>query len=528
MATRECMFAVGRRMAGETRLAIAVLAVLAFHASLTHDAVRAQTDIQFGTELDRGQGNTVARQPQPAQGATSELADWPRPQAVLVVTGRQHGYIEPCGCTGLENAKGGLSRRHTFIRNLQAKGWPVVPLDVGNQVRRFGRQAEIKFQTTIDILRRLKYQGVGFGPDDLRLSVGELIASVAEPDGGAPMFLCANVDVLEQNGKFRVIQAGPLKIGITSVLGVAEMRMVNSPDITITDPVAALKQVVPQLVSQKCHHYVLMAHASIEESKEMSRQFPQFNIVVTAGGAGEPTREPERIAGSNAQLIQVGTKGMYVGVVGLYNGKPPQYARVVLDARYGDSQEVLDLFAGYQDQLETLGLDGLGVSPVPFTGNPARKFVGTAICADCHSSAMEVFEKSDHAHATRSISQPTQRSAIPRHFDPECISCHVTGWNAQGYFPYQSGYLGLEKTPDLLDNGCENCHGPGSRHSAAETGDVVVTEADKQRFRNEMKLPMAQARDKCLECHDLDNSPEFHEEGAFEKFWADVKHEGKY
>ena len=38
-------------------------------------------------------------------------ADWPQPQAVLFVSGQQHGYLEPCGCTGLENQKGGLIRR---------------------------------------------------------------------------------------------------------------------------------------------------------------------------------------------------------------------------------------------------------------------------------------------------------------------------------------------------------------------------------------------------------------------------------
>jgi hypothetical protein len=48
----------------------------------------------------------------------------------------------------------------------------VVPVDVGNQVRRFGQQAEIKFQMTIEGLKQMGYRAIGFGPDDLRLSVG--------------------------------------------------------------------------------------------------------------------------------------------------------------------------------------------------------------------------------------------------------------------------------------------------------------------------------------------------------------------
>ncbi|MBU6172296.1 MAG: hypothetical protein KGQ60_00735, partial [Planctomycetes bacterium] len=33
--------------------------------------------------------------------------DWKDPWVVFFVTGRQYGYMEPCGCTGLENQKGG-------------------------------------------------------------------------------------------------------------------------------------------------------------------------------------------------------------------------------------------------------------------------------------------------------------------------------------------------------------------------------------------------------------------------------------
>jgi hypothetical protein len=46
-------------------------------------------------------------------------------------------------------------------------------------------------------------------------------------------------------------------------------------------------------------------------------------------------------------------------------------------------------------------------------------------------------------------------------------------------------------------------------------------------LRAAMRLPLDKAQDKCLECHDIDNSPEFHKDGAFEKYWEQVKHVGK-
>jgi hypothetical protein len=103
----------------------------------------------------------------------------------------------------------------------------------------------------------------------------------------------------------------------------------------------------------------------------------------------------------------------------------------------------------------------------------------------------------------------------------------VTGWNPQGFYPYVSGYLSLEKSPHLLGSGCENCHGPGSQHSAAESGDIEATDDMLVKFREEMRLPLSAAQDRCIECHDIDNSPSFHQEGAFEKFWEQVEHYGK-
>src|SRR5437773_1800563 len=57
------------------------------------------------------------------------FAAWPKPAVALVITGQMTGYIEPCGCTGLENQKGGLARRHMLIKQLvDEHGWPVISL----------------------------------------------------------------------------------------------------------------------------------------------------------------------------------------------------------------------------------------------------------------------------------------------------------------------------------------------------------------------------------------------------------------
>src|SRR6188474_3408483 len=85
------------------------------------------------------------------------FVDWPKPDVALVFTGEQNGYLEPCGCAGLENQKGGLRRRFTFLNELRAKGWPIVAMDLGGQEQRFGKQAEIKFDFALRALALMGY-----------------------------------------------------------------------------------------------------------------------------------------------------------------------------------------------------------------------------------------------------------------------------------------------------------------------------------------------------------------------------------
>lgn len=472
---------------------------------------------------DAPEAHEDSEQPSPLD--VMPCADWAQPAFAFFCTGRQHGYIEPCGCTGLENAKGGLSRRHWFLTHLRERDWDVVAIDVGNQVRRLGPQPEIKLQTTCNLLREMKYAAVGLGPDDLRLSIGELAAAIAG-DGAdeSAIFTSANANLLDLNPRYRIVEAAGRKIGIVAIIGEEQQKQVNSDEISFMPPDAAIKEILPEFNKAGVDHLVLLAHTTTEDTRRLAREFPDFEVIVTAGGAGEPTLDPERVEGSRAHIIQVGTKGMYVGVLGFYpDATPPfRYERVELDARFKDSKIVMENFALYQRQLQDMGLAGLGLNPVKHPSG--HTFVGHETCGDCHTEAYEVFENTPHFHATDSIAKPTQRSEIPRHFDPECLSCHVTGWNPQGFFAYESGYQDLEESEHLHTNGCENCHGPGSAHVAAENGDIDVSDEELDKLRAEMRLTLEEAKkSQCYNCHDTDNSPEF----DFDTYWEEVKHYGK-
>ena len=456
--------------------------------------------------------------------------NWPKPQALLFITGQQHGYIEPCGCTGLENQKGGLNRRDTLLTQLRKRDWDVVPMDVGNFERRTGVQAELKLQTTIKALTEMGYKAATLGVDDLRLSSQELLALTASEGKTQTPFISANAYILVEDymPKLRIIETGGRKIGVTAALGDGFAKeLATSTDIIIAPAAAALKKVMADMEAAKCDYKVLLSHATLAESRKFAAEIPGFDLVVSAGDYPEPDFMLEQVEGSQSQLVQVGNKGMFTAIVGLYpDGKPVRYQRVALSAQFEDSPRMMKLFGDYQKQLEQKGFDGLRI-PVQMLEDDL-KFVGSESCGECHTKAFEVWKNSEHFTATESlVKPPNSRSMIPRHFDPECLSCHVTGWNPQRYYPYSSGFASLEKTPKLTGNGCENCHGAGSAHVAAESGDTDLAEDAINALRVKMRLPLAEAKDRCIQCHDQDNSPEFHHDGSFEKYWAEIAHSGK-
>jgi len=464
------------------------------------------------------------------------FVDWPTPQVALVISGEQLGFLEPCGCAGLENQKGGMKRRHTLIKQLKEKGWPLALVDLGGQVRRYGPQAVIKFRTAINSLVKMGYRAVAFGPQDLRLPADELVGvAVNLPEGKNP-YVSANVGLFGMDGGFVapscVVDVGGKRIGITSILGATAAAKINNDDIEIIDAAAALRPIAGKL-RETSDFRILLSHASPDESRALARQFPEFDAVVASGGAGEPPNKPEIVEGTQTLLIEVGQKGMYVAVLGLYDDpqKPWRYQRVPLDHRFENSREMQQALVDYQKELKTLGLQALGATGRPHPSG--RTFVGSATCADCHTEATDVFEKTPHSHATATL----VKLDPPRHFDPECLSCHVIGWDPQKYVPFNSGYKSLTDTPNLLDNGCENCHGPGSRHVAAEQGDVDADDEQLEKLRAEMRIRLIEGEAEgklpegvvgrvttmCRQCHDLDNSPDF----DFKTYWPKVKHEGK-
>lgn len=472
------------------------------------------------------------------------FVDWPKPQLALVFSGEMDGYIEPCGCAGLENQLGGLKRRHTLLKKLAADGWNPVPLDMGGLVKRGGPQQNIKYGFALRSLIDLGYQAVTFGIKDLQLSRDPILFALANIDESQNPLVSANLDFYGMIKPFKVIEAGGKKIGVTAVIGDqfakelaagGEYTIVpRDGAITIAPAAEAITKILPDLAAAKCDLNILMVHGTPAEAVELGRKFPNFQFVSHTGGAETPPDRSKPVEGVEPYLIETGHKGQYVTVIGVYDdpNEPFKYQRVPLDHRFEDSPEMQQVLVAYQNELETTTLAGLGLMGVK---HPEDSFAGSQVCGDCHTAAMAIFENTPHAHATQTLVDLDP----PRQYDPECLSCHVTGWNPQEYFPYVSGFMGLKESPLMVGNGCENCHGPAASHVAAESGEEEATDAEKEQLRAALRLKIqpnegnvngatppqvtGKVVEMCMQCHDLDNSPDF----DFQKYWPEVKHVGK-
>ncbi len=468
---------------------------------------------------------------------------WPKPKLALVATGEQLGYFEPCGCTA--NQLGGMSRRASLFEKIQMLGWDVRGIDVGSVSRRTGTQAKLKFETSLEAMRELRYVALGLGPEELKFEAGYLLSQHLS-DGDEPLrFLGANLTFFGTKDlgtplSSTVIEIDGIKVGVTSVMS-DSIRKSVIPDMTPeeaanaeiqwTDPAEALTAALKGFDEAGVTVRILLAQTTLEESKKLAEDFPDLTLIVRANGFGEGADNVETVG--SVRLIEVGKNGKAAGVIGLYpedTETPLRFELVPLSGDlFPDSDRMTQLMQSYQDRLKSEAVaKSDGAIPHP----SGAIYVGAAKCGECHTTAYEIWKNTPHSHAFESLDPSFKRKGFERlhgvnkSFDPECIACHVTGWDPKEFLRFESGFVNEEFAADdaekqlqglLAGNQCENCHGPGNRH-------VEYIEADnKAAAVNEVKVTLLQVEQTCNNCHDGDNSPGFN----FEKYWEDVKHDGK-
>ena len=464
----------------------------------------------------------------PIQANGVYFEGWDTPQVALVLSGLLNGYIEPCGCAGMDRMKGWLSRRHTLFAELAEKNWPVVAVDTGLITNGFGIQEELKFDMAVNAFRLMGYDAIGLSNNELRFPADVLLTyTVPANTHERSLFVSANVGVYGFTDlytlPFKTIEVNGLRFCVTSVV-FPDPSIDRDDNIKVEDPAKRLGIVLPRIEKEECDHNILIIHGTEDQAMELAEQFPQFDIILSGDSPAEPPAEP-KITSKGQYLIEVGEKGKFLIVLGFYpDSTAPRYQRLALDSRFKRSEDIHSLMIGYQGILKeiitTRGYKGLGLGLIDAPEAAVQGgYVGSRKCQSCHEESYRTWTQNRHSRAWDSLSTvpPTADSADPpRDFDPECISCHVVGWQHRENFPYKGGFVDIEKTPHLANVGCESCHGPGSAHMAAEVGD---DEQLQENLRAAMRLG-DRAEKLCQSCHDENNSPNF----EFEKYYEIIEH----
>ncbi len=501
-----------------------------------------------GTGSNNGANSTKSvsgEKPSSAAVRQPPWTEWKTPAAAFLLTGEQHGYFEPCGCS--LHQLGGMARRGDLVRKLtQEKKWPLSGLDVGGTVKRNRKQDQIKFLLLMDAFKHMNYAGIATGLEELKLGADFLLQQqVADPEElkKSVALLSANVVLFDQPDlgwplASRLVQVGDVKVGVTAVIG-ASLRDQVAPagpmtNITIKDPAEVLPGVIEKLQAEKPAFLVLLSHGSEAEAKELAAKFPQFRIILTAGGPEEA--DPKPVVVGQTWILQAGHKGKRVGVLGYFPDDAAQSFRYDLvelnDTDFKNDPHMRELMKNYQQQIQD---ESLATSDELLLRHPSgNKFVGAAKCGECHKQAYSHWKDTKHAEGLASLKtgHPGQEKEwVVRIHDPECLSCHITGWEPQQMLRFDSGYITEERSPHLVGQQCENCHGPGSKHVSLEEGLVAMspdaTMDAVMASRKNVKRTLEQARKElCVQCHDPDNSPKFKPD-AFHEYWDKIAHPWK-
>jgi 2',3'-cyclic-nucleotide 2'-phosphodiesterase (5'-nucleotidase family) len=425
-----------------------------------------------------------------------------KPDLTVFFSSDTRGMLRRCGCS--EGQMGGLSARASYIKQNRIPGKTLV-LDAGDtlfdgpeappDMREF---YSLKARTLLMAMKQSGYDAAAAGEYDLVYGKDFLLD--ASRNSGFTL-LSANLSFKNKHPfKAALIRRfDGFKVGVIGVIDDQfpyKSFTKSFGAITVGGPVPSAKSVMGRLAG-KVDIVIVLAHLSIMDASEFARSVPGADIVIQ-GHSQELLESPIEVG--DTLVVKGFDNGKRIGRLDLWlkrddkgrinkagkKIKEYKYQVVTLDESIPPDPAVEGIISGYRRELESKKFFFERPDPAG-----AGRYVGPAKCRNCHAAAFHNWSATAHARAFHDLVNTGDQ------YDPECLSCHVTGYG------FVSGY---KAGGDLVDVTCESCHGRGSGH--VESG--------------EKRGPVAEKT--CLGCHDVYQSPNF----QFEKYKAmGGAHQGK-
>jgi len=433
----------------------------------------------------------------------------------LLISGSMLGRLEPCGCAS--GQLGGLPRRMQHLA--EQRGYDLL-IEGGDLVEGATELDVQKAQTALTVLFGMQhsYDVLGVGRRDLQLPAAEWssyasMANVVATDlestaadwPGKPFF-----EKTVRGQKVRVLSftlALPATAASQAASEPAKEPAKSAPRLLA--PAAAWQRGLVDADPSTLR--VLLLHGEDTAARALVPQLqPQPDLVVCFDhGHTDPQPQPELVDG--IPVLYPGIRGrmlVHATLARLPTGPRvgceliPLVGNKSLPGGGGDPDARLVL-QQHREQVRDDGVLAKMARQKP-TANGAS-YVGNQTCAGCHPTAMQAWNQSKHAQAWATLvaaEKDATRYGWPVTAYPDCVSCHVVGYGQT------TGFVDPTETPELVNVGCESCHGAGSAHAGSG---------------GQLRLGLAGGAApsvSCVVCHDFEQSPDF----LYGDRWPKIEH----
>jgi hypothetical protein len=399
-------------------------------------------------------------------------------------TGSELGAMKPCGCSG--GQLGGLDRRAAVLNTVDRSKRMV--FEAGSFVPGDTEQNQIKLQILFQAYELLCYDFVNLTPADT-----DMVTNLAM--------------LQDRNRTFKAITANA---PADSNLPAAFTKQFSFSGKKLNVTVAAFdpnSQPIDRLTglfnasADAPTANILILNTSAPETLDAVAKAGIIDCVICPSPSDEPLLLSK--PGERPLRLASGKIGKYVASLRIKLDKNTQkpdfsFKAIPITEDLPKDKAIVDLYKTYQQIVKDANLlEKHPRFPLP----KGLRYIGSEACMHCHEYEYPKWKTKAHAQAYATLEKDGTQ------YDPECIQCHVVG------FDYQGGFISERKTPQFKDVGCENCHGPGSEHAA-----TLGTEKTGAVFSN------------CTDCHTPDHSSGYagHEDEYLKKIvhWKEPKAAG--
>ncbi len=300
---------------------------------------------------------------------------------------------------------------------------------------------------------------------------------------------------------YKVFTISGVRVAVFGLIGGGEFSSVpkvEGVEFAFQDPFQEAATLVPAL-RKKADVVVLMSQMSPQDTDRLLGSVPGIDVALYGQRASY-----EQNAKKVGETIcnQTGIRGQYVGDLVLIvdpTGKVVDFGsrNVALDTTVPEDEAVARAVAEVNEKTKQMRSETRNQRQSEFENKlSGERFLGNDTCKRCHEKEYTQWASSPHARAYAGLEKPVDGK--PRTSD--CAACHVTGFGQSGGFKADPAVADAKAVPEMVNVGCESCHGMGTSHQRA--GNVEIAEST------------------CRTCHTPEWSPDFN----FKTALAAVKH----